>query len=349
MALFVSKQTYFELVHLAGEGLNGCVYKALRKDATGTISQTVALKILKSKDSVLFWRQEVQSLLQVNSPHCVKVFDFEWVNDQPAMVLEWLEGVTLAELFKNVDVPTPLAREILTQVQSGLVDLHLSDLCHGDLHMENIFITNEGQIKLLDFGLANQSRFRVQGAPEVRAPELDSENGRPSLWSDLYSLGIIAKQLGCEFSQLLEPLPEHRDLISGSSCPSQRVDLAKHVQSLLKKRDILNLHKTVVSQAETSWPLLRWTVPSVIFLLISTFVPGASSLSKSPACLVEVRTWEWHEVQVNGGPPRFSPADFLIHSCGPIHVTWKNQRSQGSLKVLLKKGELLRLRDKDFR
>lgn len=350
MALLASKQTYFELVHLAGEGLNSCVYKALRRDATETISQTVALKILKSKDSVLFWRQEVQSLLQVNSPYCVKVFDFEWINNQPAMVLEWLDGVTLAELFGSFDLSGPLVQEILIQVQEGLVDLHLSNLCHGDLHMENILITNEGQIKLLDFGLANESRFKLQGAPEVRAPELNSEHGRPSLWSDLYALGVIAKQLGRDCPKLTAPLPENRDLMEGSSCLDQRIQLADHVQNLLKKREILCLHKTYVCHSETSRSRLHWGARLLGFLLMLSLAPGASSsLYQHPPCLIEVRTREWHEVRVNDKPSRFSPADFLVHSCGPIHVNWKNEQGQGSIQLSLKRGEWIRLRDKDFR
>jgi|FLYM01.1.fsa_nt_gi serine/threonine protein kinase len=355
MAQIKSRKTYFELIEIAGEGLNSCVYKALRTDDTGVISQTVALKILKSKENVLFWRQEIQSLFQVSSQHCVKVLDFEWVDDQPAVVLEWLEGLTLAELFQGTMLSSELAQEILLQVQEGLIDLHLSGLCHGDLHMQNIFVTLDGNVKLLDFGMANMSRVHEQGSPQLRAPELQNHpNTEANFWTDIYSLGVIASALGVPSNELKTENPDHRELLPGKTDSQLKIALSAEVTHVFQKRELLKIQKTVAAspklQPKSSSLNLSYGFSLVSLALLMAFGPAASSFHHQ-TCELQVRTQKWIHLSLdeNREPMIYSPATFQIDRCDQISLKWKNSRGQGNLNLSIAKGRMLRLTDRDFR
>lgn len=345
-----SQQSYFELLHLSGEGLNSYVYKAYRKDFKGVISQTVALKILKSRECVSFWRQEVQSLLQVNSPYCVKVLGFEWIQERPAMVLEWLEGITLAELYNSAAISNEACLEILTQIQEGLIDLHLAGLCHGDLHMGNVFVTRDGNIKLLDFGMANAQRIRIQGAPSLRAPELQSIHSSVSLWSDLYSLGLMAKEIGRPFSQLTHSCPEQRDLIPHKPTTTGKAELSLIAQKAQQKRDFIRKQKTShlllpqkTATFQGSWMLALFL--SSFFLFKDT---SAHKSTKS-LCSLEVRTKKWHQIQVDSQASLFTPFSVVLESCGTRKLFWKNAKHHGHRQIFINPGSILKLQDKDFK
>lgn len=347
MALFASKETFFEILDLAGEGLNSRVYKALRKDASGSISQVVALKILKSKNAVPFWRQEVQSLLQVNSPHCVRVLDFEWVGNHPALVLEWFEGVTLTHLYENCLLTEAEALEVALQVQEGLVDLHCSHLCHGDLHMDNIFIEKSGEIKLLDFGMANVSRYKSQGNPRLRAPELETDNS-PSFWSDLYSLGILCNELGLTHSNLCHSDPNQRDLLPGKKSLKSKMSLAEKVNSLLKRKEFTSTQKTLCLSPDKDHPFKNPFKLLSSLIVFSLFLALNPSRANHRSCLLEIKTKNWHLVQVNNSEQRYAPTSFLLKSCKDATIHWQSANGQGDLIVNSSSALHVLLKDEDF-
>ncbi len=350
MPIVASKRTYFEIIQMAGEGLNSCVYKALRKDASELFCQTVALKILKSRDNVSSWRQELESLFQVTSPFCVKVFDFEWINDQPALVLEWLDGLTLSQLFESSELTSDLSIEVLLQIQEGLIDLHMAGLCHGDLHMENVFVTTSGQIKLLDFGFANISRIQSQGSPSLRAPELDS-GSEPSFWTDLYALGRIAESLNIPAEGLLEINPESRDLLRGARNPNSASQLAEHVAKALNRRRLIADQKTIrvknESPMRTPWHHYSYIILLSLFFLIQ---PASSMLIHPPPfCKVEFRAKKWLSIQSESLSEHFAPYDHLSESCRPLKFYWKSADSGGEMEISFGSQKVIKLSDEDFR
>src|SRR3954471_20522810 len=101
-----------QLKELLGEGGQGCVFKALRTDRESRLSQTVAVKILHSKTAVELWRKEFESLHRVRSPYCVQVLSFERVRGRPALILEYIEGVSLAALGRTCYLSEPDLTEI---------------------------------------------------------------------------------------------------------------------------------------------------------------------------------------------------------------------------------------------
>lgn len=184
--------TNYQLLNLIGEGLTSRVYKAIRKHEDLRVEQIVALKVLKSNKLVPTLKTEIDLLTRVQSQHCVRMLGWEKLPQGWTLVLEYLEGVTLADLYALVRIENQIAVEIIAQVQQGLKDLASYDLQHGDLTPQNIFITLNGCVKLLDFGFSDVQSHH--GQPQFVSPEF--WRAQPlSQKSDLFSLGLIHKDL----------------------------------------------------------------------------------------------------------------------------------------------------------
>lgn len=147
--------------------------------------------------------REARLVAGLDHPHIVRVFDFEHAYGTRFIVMERLEGTLLAEAIEHPPRPTHDAiRRILTEVAEALHYAHGKGLVHRDIKPHNIFLTRQGQTKLLDFGIAvhrDRSAAPVDarvGTPAYVAPE--QIHGRPlDARADLYALGITAYELLC--------------------------------------------------------------------------------------------------------------------------------------------------------
>jgi serine/threonine protein kinase len=185
------QKTEYLLQESLGAGLTSRVYKAIRRHRGLNIEQTVALKVLNSKKEVLALKNEIKILSKIRSQHCVQLLGWEKLSVGPALVLEYLEGLSLADLYMYTCLTSELIEEIVAQVQDGLRDLTKNGVWHGDLSARNIFITEDGVVKLLDFGFSGHGGC---GTPQFLAPEVWL--GRPSsAASDLFSLGLLREDL----------------------------------------------------------------------------------------------------------------------------------------------------------
>ncbi|MAV92225.1 MAG: hypothetical protein CL676_12465 [Bdellovibrionaceae bacterium] len=351
MRTVTSEKTYFKILQIAGEGLNSTVYKTLREDFSGSISQMVALKVLRSKNSVSFWKQEVQSLLKVDSPFCVKVFGYEWIDGHPSMVLEWLNGIELNEYLKDHQPSKEHALELVSQIYRGLMDLHLSGLNHGDLHLGNVFVTDTGQVKLIDFGLANVSRVSEQGTPLFRAPELET-GVSPNLWTDLFSLGRVAESLGINPGELLSPAPHLRSFHNLTSNPEAQMEIGDHIQRILNQKKLQQESQT--QHLESPIPSTSLLSKKLLGLLPLAFFLATSSASQkeflSQACPVEIRTREWTQIQIDKAIDQYAPVQLKKLPCHKVvTLKWKRSGASGTLrfKPSPAKSPLI-LTDKDF-
>lgn len=184
----------YKIEREVGEGLSARVFKAIREDSRGHAKQIVALKVLKSGTDVSSLRREFETLARINSPHCVRILGWENLEDGCALVLEWIEGVTLYDLAKFKVLPTQIIDEIVAQIYDGLCDLKKSGLFHGDLSPRNVMINTEGTVRLLDFTSLPQGGHLVQGTAAYLAPEIWSGHAG-SFEADLFALGLIRHDL----------------------------------------------------------------------------------------------------------------------------------------------------------
>jgi serine/threonine protein kinase/dipeptidyl aminopeptidase/acylaminoacyl peptidase len=150
-----SKLGRYEIRSQLGAGGMGEVYQA--RDPK--INRDVAIKVLPaavSSDSERLRRfeQEVQATGKLNHPNILAVYDVETHDGAPYVVYELLEGETLRERLRGGALSARKAVEFAVQIANGLSAAHGKGIVHRDLKPDNIFITNDGHLKILDFGLA---------------------------------------------------------------------------------------------------------------------------------------------------------------------------------------------------
>lgn len=177
-----------------GEGLHSEVYKVVKADLNHNISQVMALKILKSKVLADIWKHEFENLSKISSNYCVRILGWEWISARPALVLEYIEGVSLQDLLSSGSLSILEINFICTQLYWGLKDLQKFGVAHGDLNPRNILFTLQGDLKFIDFGVQGSELEVLYTSPKFCAPELFYEK-KPSYEGDLYSLAILRQLL----------------------------------------------------------------------------------------------------------------------------------------------------------
>jgi eukaryotic-like serine/threonine-protein kinase len=155
----------YEIVAAIGHGAMGEVYRA--RDTK--LNREVALKVLPplfalDPDRVARFRREAQVLAAVNHPNIAAIYDFEESDGVQALVLELVDGQTLADHLEQGPLPVTDALTIARQVAAALEAAHEKGIIHRDLKPANIQITITGAVKVLDFGLAKA----FEGAPDVQ-------------------------------------------------------------------------------------------------------------------------------------------------------------------------------------
>jgi serine/threonine protein kinase len=184
----------YEIVALLGAGGMGEVYRA--RDTN--LGREVALKtlpdsVMHDADRLTRFRREAQVLATLNHPHIGSIYGIEEANGQRFLVLELVEGETLAARIERapllVDEALTLAREIAEALQSA----HDRGIIHRDLKPANIALTMHDRVKVLDFGLAKATDAAARsGALEpapvrhparrpVRRRRRDQPGGRPAI------------------------------------------------------------------------------------------------------------------------------------------------------------------------
>jgi DNA-binding SARP family transcriptional activator len=181
-----------------GRGGMGLVYSA----HDTLLDRTVAIKILRETGGGTEGRarllREAQAVARLDHPHIVPVYDAGEINSTPFIVMQLVEGKNLRE---SNPLPLPQIITLASQLCDALDHAHRRGIVHRDVKPENIVVTPEGTVKLMDFGLAySQSAARltqegtVMGTLAYLAPEQilgEGIDGR----TDLYALGVILYEL----------------------------------------------------------------------------------------------------------------------------------------------------------
>jgi serine/threonine protein kinase len=203
--------TGFRIVRRIGRGGMGEVFEAVR-EGPGGFRKPVALKLLAldhalDGKAVQRFLREARISARLDHPNIVRVHDFVVEEGRHFLVMELLRGATLGELSRRAGgaLPWPLALEIADQALAGLAYAHaLRDehgravgLVHRDLTPRNLFVCDDGAVKVLDFGIAKLRHTlapalteagRLEGTLEFLAPEQAREQ-EVDARTDLYQLG----------------------------------------------------------------------------------------------------------------------------------------------------------------
>lgn len=184
----------FRIEELLDRGFLLDVYKAFDTNR----GQRVAIEVptMKVDDPTRLVR-EVGRVAALSHPNVADVLEVRVVDGVPLIVAELLNGTTLREYLIRNRSSTRDRIDLLTQVADGLRVAHEGGVVHRDLRPANIMVTDERQVKILDFGIADLAKsddHLLVGAPSYMAPELF--RGEPvAAAADIFSLGVVAYEV----------------------------------------------------------------------------------------------------------------------------------------------------------
>src|SRR5262249_45241806 len=203
----------YEILAPLGAGGMGEVYRA--KDVR--LNREVAIKVLPATFSadaqrVRRFQQEAQAASALNHPNILTVYDVGSHEGIFYVVSELLEGETLRERLAASPIPVRKAIDHAIQIARGLAAAHAKGIVHRDLKPANLFVTSDGQLKILDFGLAKittaKSARATEAATEATATEpgvvmgtvgyMSPEQVRGQIAdsrSDIFSLGAVLYEM----------------------------------------------------------------------------------------------------------------------------------------------------------
>ena len=154
----------YEVVSPLGAGGMGEVYRA--RDTR--LGRDVAVKVIADAargdaDRIARFQSEAQLLAALNHPHIATIHGLEEANGSQFLVMELVEGETLAERLKSGPIPVGEALGVARQIADALQAAHEKGIIHRDLKPANIALTSNGQVKVLDFGLAKMLEGAASG------------------------------------------------------------------------------------------------------------------------------------------------------------------------------------------
>lgn len=190
---------HIEEVHRSNHGMT-LVYKAQH------YGKLFALKCLKKEycddiNAIALLEKEFDLGFNLRHKNIALTLDFTHVATLgKCVVMEWIDGETLKDYLQNHELSKNKAKSIALQLCDAVGFLHSHQVIHRDLKPLNVMISAVGeQVKVLDFGLSDSSRFtsfkQPAGTPGYVAPELLSGTSNGDVRSDIYSLGVMLSEL----------------------------------------------------------------------------------------------------------------------------------------------------------
>src|SRR5262245_14748313 len=200
----------YQILAAIGSGAVGDVYRA--RDSR--LDRDVAIKVLPRELAADAGRRErfereARAASALDHPNVVAVHDAGWHEGTPFMVTELLEGQTLAERLAQGPITVRKSLEYLVQAARGMAAAHARGIVHRDLKPSNLFLTSQGQLKILDFGVAKLARGSdavagderggttpglAVGTVDYMSPE-QVRGARVDARSDQFGLGCVLYEL----------------------------------------------------------------------------------------------------------------------------------------------------------
>jgi serine/threonine protein kinase len=191
----------YEILEIIGTGAHGRVARA----HDPMIGRLVAIKLfpkeLASGEARQRFIQEARVVGQLSHPSIITLHDMgiDEATQTPFLVMEYLEGQPLDRLLDKGSVPFPRACAWAAEVACALGVAHRKGIIHGDVKPANMLITDDGRLKLMDFGMARLASRDSKATPLVGTPAYwcpEQILGKPQdARSDLFSLGVVLYEM----------------------------------------------------------------------------------------------------------------------------------------------------------
>lgn len=191
----------YEILEIIGSGAHGRVARA----HDPLIGRLVAIKLfpreLGSGEARQRFIQEARVVGQLSHPSIITLHDMgiEEATQTPYLVMEYLEGQPLDRLLEKRSIPFSKACAWAAEVASALGVAHRKGVIHGDVKPANMLITDDGRVKLMDFGIARLASHDTKATPLAGTPAYwcpEQILGKPQdARSDLFSLGVVLYEM----------------------------------------------------------------------------------------------------------------------------------------------------------
>ena len=194
--------SHYRILEKLGEGGMGVVYKA----EDSKLQRTVALKFLPShgledEEHRARFQREAQAAAALDHPNICTVYEIDEAQGQTFLAMPYLEGSTVRQKVKQRPLKLTEALEIAIEAGEGLRAAHAKGIVHRDIKSANLMVSPQGQVKIMDFGLA-QAADRSQltktetllGTPVYMSPE-QAQRQPTDRRTDIWSLGIVIYEM----------------------------------------------------------------------------------------------------------------------------------------------------------
>ncbi len=278
------KLSHYEILDDLGRGGMGVVYRA--RDLK--LHREVAIKVLPT-DRVLRptakarFQREALAASALNHPNIITIYEISSEDDTEFIVMEYVRGATLSSLLKKRPLGVSEAIHYAVQISDALAKAHAAGIVHRDLKPGNIMVTEDGLVKVLDFGLAKFNPLvagaeteevdsptapeftltmpgAVTGTPAYQSPE-QARGEKVDARSDVFALGIVmfemfTRQLPFEGTNTVAFL-HNLHFSQPRNLAEMRPDLPKPLTSLVSRMLEKKVEKRMQSAAEVSTELRR--------------------------------------------------------------------------------------------
>jgi tetratricopeptide (TPR) repeat protein len=189
----------YQIQSLIGSGGMGTVYRALDLE----LDELIAIKILSPQLSaddtiVARFKQEIKLARQINHPNVIRIHDLGELYSIKFITMEYFEGRQVKQIIADKGFFTiPAGLDLTSSICAGLSAAHKKGIVHRDVKSQNVMISDQGVVKVLDFGIAKSASIAgltmdgsILGTPEYISPEAIMQQPVDAR-SDIYSLGIV--------------------------------------------------------------------------------------------------------------------------------------------------------------
>ncbi len=194
--------SHYKILEKLGEGGMGVVYKA--EDTK--LDRIVALKflprhLLPDEETKMRFVHEAKAASALNHPNITTVYEIDEVEGECFISMEYIEGKSLKEVIKEKKLSIEETLKIAIQIAEGLNTAHKKDIIHRDIKSDNLMLTDEGVVKIMDFGLAKLKGVNqltktgtALGTAQYMSPE-QAQGKEVDPRSDIFSFGVVLYEM----------------------------------------------------------------------------------------------------------------------------------------------------------
>ncbi len=261
-----SMVSHYRIERQVGSGTFSVVFRA----QDSTLERTVALKVMKPDSPVPASAvlAEARAAAALNHPNVCTIYSVDEAEGVPVIAMEYLSGRPLSKQIAARPLSSETAASVARQIALGMAAAHAQGVTHGDLKPANVFLTDAGMVKILDFGLARREAAdddpdatadlapgtagAVTGTPSYMSPE-QAGGYAPTAASDVFALGAILYEMltgkqAFSGANVLQTLRSIRDVVPERLA----ADVAEPFASLLAEMLVRDADDRVITMAEVA-------------------------------------------------------------------------------------------------